>query len=210
MIDIISDEAFERIKLILHGVPGGAEKALYGVISRATSTIRTVSLDGITSVYDISKKGVRDRKNTTINLRTSKVEGGVVGKIVYSGHKIPLIRFGVTPEKSTPRSYGVPVNIGGNWVMARPGVQVAARKRRDSPMKKSETAFIATMGSGHTGIFERRNKGSSKITERMGLSTAQMAANSDVLEKAEAAAQETIAKRTEHEITRILQGYGGR
>ena len=189
MIDIISDEAFERIKLILHGVPGGAEKALYGVISRATSTIRTVSLDGITSVYDIKKKDVRDGRSTAIKTRTSKVDGGIVGYITYSGNKIPLHRFGVTSKQ---------------------GATVKARQRRDRPFTRFDNAFIARMRGGRKGIFERESRSRLPVNEFKAVATAQMAADSGVLEKVEAAAQETIAKRTEHEITRILQGYGGR
>jgi hypothetical protein len=190
MIDIVSDEAFARINLILHGVPRGAEKALYGVISRATTTIRKVSLEGITSVYDIKAAAIRDRQNTTINLKTKKVDGGVIGVIQYSGSKIPLFRFGVTPK--APQQ----------------GAKVKARQRKDRPMTTFENAFIARTKSGHMGIFERDGRKRLPISEIMGAATAQMAADTGVIDKAEAAAQETIVKRTEHEITRILQGLG--
>ena len=42
-----------------------------------------------------------------------------------------------------------------------------------------------------------------------GPSTAHMMGNENVLDKVEQAAQETIDKRVEQEITRILNGYGG-
>lgn len=41
-----------------------------------------------------------------------------------------------------------------------------------------------------------------------GPSPAHMMANENVLDKVEEAAQDTIDKRVEHEITRILNGYG--
>ena len=63
--------------------------------------------------------------------------------------------------------------------------------------------------SGHTGMFERDGTGRLPITEFMGPSAAQMAANSVVVEQVEEKAQEVINKRIEHEITRILNGYGG-
>mgnify|MGYP003171504434 FL=1 len=65
------------------------------------------------------------------------------------------------------------------------------------------------MKSGHTGMFERDGAGRLPITEFMGPSAAQMAANSVVVEQVEEKAQEVINKRIEHEITRILNGYGG-
>ena len=43
----------------------------------------------------------------------------------------------------------------------------------------------------------------------MGLSAAQMIGNSDVIERVESEAQETISARIDHEIDRILNGYGG-
>lgn len=212
MIEVISDEALDRVRLILHGVPGGVEKALRGIISRAASTVRKTTIEGITSVYDIKQKDIRDRKNTTINMRTKKADGGIVSEVKYSGGKIPLYRFGVKPKDPKPQNYFVPVYLDERWVMVRPGGTVSARQRKDKPYTKYENGFVATMSasSGHAGIFERKRKYSNKITEIMGASTAQMADNAVVIEKVEAAAEETIVKRTEHEISRILHGYGGK
>ena len=72
-----------------------------------------------------------------------------------------------------------------------------------------QDAFIARMQSGHTGMFERDGSKRLPISEFMGPSTAQMAGNSIVLADVEEKAQEVINKRVEHEITRILNGYGG-
>jgi hypothetical protein len=191
MIDIVAEEAFERVQLILHGVPGGAEKAFYGIISRATTTIKTVSLEGITSVYDIKRKDIQDARNTAITTRTKKVDGGVIGFINYAGTKIPLFRFNVKP--SSPKQ----------------GATVKARQRKDRGMTQFETAFVADMRAGR-GIFERTTRARLPVSQIMGVSTAQMAADSGVMKKAEEAAQETIVTRTEHEISRILQGYGVR
>lgn len=212
MIDIMSDEAFERINLILHSVPGGAEKALKGIISRATSTVRKTTLEGITSVYDIKQKDLRDRQNTTINMRTKKTDGGIIGEISFSGGKIPLYRFGVTPQKPKMQGTKIPIKFGDRWILVAPGAPVKARQRKDKGYTKFDNAFIANMKSGHIGMFERKHGGLNRlpIQEIMGASTAQMAADSVVLKKVEAAAGETIAKRTEHEISRILSGYGGK
>jgi hypothetical protein len=70
-------------------------------------------------------------------------------------------------------------------------------------------AFIAKMKSGHTGVFEREKTTRLPVTERMGLSVPQMAENSVVMEQVENKAQEVINKRVDHEISRILNGYGG-
>ena len=207
MIEIISDEAFERVRLLLHGVPSGAEKALTAIVSRATATVRKATLEGITSVYDIKQTDVRDRKNTTINVRTRKTDGGIAGEITFSGRKIPLYRFGVTPKQPKTQGAKVTVNFGDRWASVAPSAPVSARLRKDKPKTKFNDAFVAGMESGHIGVFERRGQRRLPVSEIMWVSTAQMAANSVVLEKVEAAAAETVAKRTEHEVSRILNGY---
>jgi hypothetical protein len=209
MINIMSDEAMKRVNLILSGVPQGAEKALTGIITRARTTARTTALEGITRVYDIAQKDIRDRQHTTINMRTRRVEGGVVGEVSFSGAKIPLYRFGVSPKQPRVQGTKVPVKYGDRWVMVAPGAPVKARQRKDKAPTKFDNAFIAKMKSGHLGMFERSGSERTPITEIMGASTAQMAGDTAVLERVETAVMETIAKRAEHEITRILHGYGG-
>ena len=160
----ITAEQIERVNLILSGVPGGIEKALSSTIRRANNTVRSETLKGITTVYAITRQNVR--AETTIKVRTQSSDGGIVGTVLFAGHKIPLYRFNVSPT-------------------------------------------IARMQSGHTGMFERDGSKRLPISEFMGPSTAQMAGNSIVLADVEEKAQEVINKRVEHEITRILNGYGG-
>lgn len=185
----ITNEQIERVNLILSSVPKGAEKAITSVIRRANNTVRTEAVKGITSVYAISRQNVR--AETTINVRTQKVDGGVVGTVSFAGYKIPLYRFNVSPT--------LPVQHA----------TVSAAVLNESGRTPFAEAFIAKMKSGHTGMFERDGTARLPITEFMGPSTAQMAANSVVLEAVEDKAQEVINKRVEHEITRILNGYGG-
>ena len=122
---------------------------------------------------------------------TQKVDGGVVGMVSFAGYKIPLYRFNVSPTLPVQRA------------------TVSAAVLAESGRTPFAHAFIAKMKSGHTGMFERDGTGRLPITEFMGPSAAQMAANSVVVEQVEEKAQEVINKRIEHEITRILNGYGG-
>ena len=183
MIQITADQ-IERVNLILSGVPKGAEKAMASVIRRANNTVRSEALKGITSVYAITRQNVR--ADTTIKVRTQKADGGVVGTVSFAGYKIPLYRFNVSPTLPVQRA------------------TVSAAVLAESGRTPFAHAFIAKMKSGHTG-----GTGRLPITEFMGPSAAQMAANSVVVEQVEEKAQEVINKRIEHEITRILNGYGG-
>jgi hypothetical protein len=185
----ITTEQIERVNLILQEVPHGAEKALSSVIRRAESTVRTEAVKQMTGVYAISKQNIR--AESTVNMRTKKADGGIVGTVSFAGYKLPLYRFSVSPTMPVQRA------------------TVKAAVLKENAQTPFEHAFIAQMKSGHTGMFERDTKARTPITEFMGPAVAQMAGNSVVVEKVEEAAQETINKRVEHEITRILNGYGG-
>lgn len=86
--------------------------------------------------------------------------------------------------------------------------RIAEKTFEDGELQTDGTRdFIAKVL--HTGMFERDGSKRLPISEFMGPSTAQMAGNSIVLADVEEKAQEVINKRVEHEITRILNGYGG-
>ena len=184
----ITNEQIERVNLILSGVPNGVEKALKSVIQRANNTVRAEAIKVISEVYAITRQNIR--AETTINVRTKKRRRHCRA-VSFAGYKIPLYRFNVSPT--------LPVQHA----------TVSAAVMKDNGRTPFEQAFIAKMKSGHTGMFERDGTARLPITEFMGPSTAQMAANSVVLEQVEEKAQTVVNNRIEHEITRILNGYGG-
>ncbi|MBE6012088.1 MAG: hypothetical protein E7234_05975 [Lachnospiraceae bacterium] len=188
MIEITSEQ-IEKVHLLLNNIPRGAEKALSSVISRANNTVKTEVIKGITDVYSISQKNIR--ADTNIKMQTKNTGDGIVGTVLFAGYKLPLYRFNVSPKKPSQKS------------------MVKASLMKSNTQTPFEHAFIAQMKSGHIGVFKRDTGKRFPVSEYMGLSTAQMARNSVVLEKVEEAAQETINKRIEHEISRILNGYGG-
>jgi hypothetical protein len=206
----ITTEQIERINLILHGIPGGVSKALNAVIQRGVSALRSNALNEITKVYTITKKDVRAESNIKISRVYSKdSNSGVIGTIEYAGASIPLIRFGAKSSGSKG---------------------VYARQMKSSGRELFRHAFIAKMKSGHIGMFERVNdnymksrKGQTKHSQMIGYngskkyydqfygsSVAHMLNNPGVKAELEKKVQETIDKRIEHEIHRILKGYGGK
>lgn len=104
---------------------------------------------------------------------------------VSAYRRIPLIQFGAKgPEPSRGRGRGVSYRLGG--------------QRRRAPR-----AFIATMKSGHRGVFQRREgAGRNPIVELHGPSILR------VVEKfvplGEARANEVLPKNFEHEISYAL------
>jgi len=184
----ITSEQIDRVNLILSGIPGGAQKAFSSVIRRANSTVKAETVRQITSTYAISAQNARSGGN--IQARVQKSDGGVVGTVSFAGYKLPLYRFNVSPTLPIQRA------------------TVKAAVMKGNAQTPFTHAFIARMKNGHTGMFERETGSSFPVTEFMAQSTAQMAGNDEVLEHVSEKAQETINKRIEHEITRILNGYG--
>jgi len=185
----ITSEQIERINLILSGIPGGAQKAFSSVIRRTNSTVKAETVRQITSTYAISAQNARAGAN--IRARVKSADGGVIGTVSFAGYKLPLYRFNVSPTMPIQR------------------VTVKAAVMKENAQTPFAHAFIARMKNGHTGMFERDTTRSFPVTEFMAQSTAQMAGNDEVLERVSEKAQETVNKRVEHEITRILNGYGG-
>ena len=126
----ITAEQIERVNLILSSVPGGIEKALSSTIRRANNTVRSETLKGITTVYAITRQNVR--AETTIKVRTQSSDGGIVGTVLFAGHKIPLYRFNVSPTIPIQRATVSAAVLAGNG---------------RTPF---QDAFIARMQSGHT------------------------------------------------------------
>lgn len=185
----ITDEQISRVESILKGIQNGPEKVFYNVINRALSTVRTVSGKEIREIYAISQKDLRSE--STIKLHKAS-KSDLSGEITFAGCSIPLYRFNVTPKLPTQ------------------GITVRAAVLKSSAQTEFESAFIGLMKSGHTGIFERTTAKRFPIREFYGPSVAHMAGNSIALTKMEQAAQETIDKRIDVEINRILNGYGGK
>lgn len=190
MIGITSEQA-ARVESILNGIQGGPEKAFFNVINRALDTVRVETGRQIRTVYTIAQKDLRAESN----IRMKKASAGdLVGEIAFSSGVIPLYRFNVTPKQPTPTQR----------------TKVKAAVLKSSSQEEFEHAFIARMKSGHVGMFERETRSRIPIREFPGPSIKAMVENTVVIEKVEKAANETIEKRIQQEISRILAGYGGR
>lgn len=202
MINIeISEENLERTEKLLAGIPKGAERAFSNAINRGLSHLKTQAFKEVREVYAVKLSDL----NSATKVRVQKAGGqSPVGYINFAGVKIPLYKFKASPSSpGSKQKVKAGVKIGGGATF--------------------ENAFIARMMSGHLGVFERTgeqgiekrlekykpNKYTEKVEEKMGLAAEQMIRNEDVLEKVSEEAQKKVNERLEHEIYRILNGYGG-
>lgn len=199
----VSAETIERVEALLAGVPKGAERALSNAMNRGLSKVKTGASKKVREVYTVQSNAINEATNTRIK-RTST--GNLAGFISFAGYKIPLYKF-----KVTPKAPGI-----------KKKVVAAVKKGGGTPF---EHAFIAQMGNGHIGVFERtgtygennarvqkygkKNKHTEDIEEKMGLAMGQMLGNPKVIEELEKEAQKTVDERIVHEIDRLLNGYGG-
>jgi hypothetical protein len=211
MIRVEAERAvIEKVNILLANVPGGAEKAFKGAFARAQSAVRTAATKEISKVYAITQTDVRAESNIT--LRTRKAENEIIGELSFSGFKIPLYRFGVTPKRPTPRE--------GDFI------RVSVMK---GTTKLFRHAFNAKIQSGHMGVFERvpgkrmknRRGGKNELNmhtqaigkysdgsdQLYGPSVSGMLENAEVMNEMEEVAINTVNTRLEHEIERILTGY---
>lgn len=185
MIEITS-ETIERTQTLLAGIPKGAERAFSNAINRAVTRVKTKAFQDVRSVYGIKQS---DLKADTVTRVQKASTGNITGYVSFSGVKIPLYKFNVSP-KAAKKSKNIKAGVmKGSWTAF-------------------EHAFIAQMNSGHIGIFERESTERLPIKEIMGLSGAQMVQNEEIIDKLTEEAQEKVEERLQHEIERILNGYG--
>ena len=183
----ITNEQIERVNLILGNVKNAPNKVFSNVINRALTTVRSQSGKRIRETYNVKQSDISSNQN----MKMKRASGGdLAGEIEFAGTVIPLIKFKVSPAQ--PKHKTVSVSV----LKAEGG-------------KRLESAYVADLGTYGVGVFERMTSKRDSSTQLFGPSTAHMMENENVLEKVESAAQETIDKRVEQEITRILNGYGG-
>lgn len=193
--------AIEKASLLLSSVPGGAERAVKAAITRTVDHLKANATREIRKEYAIAQANLRMYEN--VKTRTSN--SGLTQEIIFSGSKLPLYRFSVSPKYPMyDKSKVISQIINGKAKAVHPGKPVKASIKKDSSGSVSSKAFIAAMESGHIGVFERTGEKTRKITERYALSIPQMLANEDVRNSLIATSNAKFVERVEHEITRIL------
>lgn len=181
----ISNEQIERVNAVLRGIRNGSGRVFSNAINRALATVQSKSGDTIREVYNIKKRDISGNQRMK---RASSSD--LAGEIEFAGTVIPLIKFRVSP--SQPKRKAVSASV----LKAEGGKRLAE-------------AYVADLGVYGVGVFERMTQKRESSTQLFGPSVAHMAENANVLEKMEAVAQEKLNERIDHEITRILNGYGG-
>lgn len=173
--------SLQRVTALLSSIPGAIPKASHAALKRAGESARTQAGRLAAAEYHISQGGFT--ANSKQKVQTS--ETGMT--IRYAGRVLPLLTF--------------------NTRYTRGGGSMFAQVRRDSGGGALRHVFTANIG-GRLGAFERKGPGRFPVEGKYGPSTAHMMQNEKVTEEMVKTMEETYDKRIEHEITRILSGYG--
>jgi hypothetical protein len=186
-ISEVGAESLSRINKILAGIPGGIWKASYAALKRAGDTAKTRAGQFAAEAYTIKKGDFM--KNVHQKSHIKSESGGIVSmSISYAGNVLPLLTF--------------------NTKYSRSGL-LQTQVKRDGATAVLERAFAARV-FGPIGVFERVTEKRFPIEQKFGPSTAHMMSSEQVVEKMDATVRETFERRLEHEITRVLNGWGGK
>jgi hypothetical protein len=181
----IDDKELERLKTVLAGVPKGAARAISSAANRAASAARTEATKQVRAQYIIKAQDVR----SPISIEKASVSR-LTATLRASGRVIPLSKFRISPRSPN---------------QSRP---LRAQVKKGSSGGIVQHAFVAKMPSGHAGVYMRKTRRRLPIKELFGPSVPHMIGSKEVMEKIEVRAAEVLEDRLEHEITRLLRGYG--
>ncbi|WP_298029692.1 hypothetical protein [uncultured Dysosmobacter sp.] len=185
MVDIAED-SLDKATRLLAGISGGVYKAVGSALSRAAASGKTAAKGAVTKEYTISQSEFLARTKN-INHFVRETGGGISVVFGFRGNVIPLIKFNTR------------VNGSG---------QIVTQVKRSGTAETLNRAFSAQI-SGHRGIFERVGVSRFPIKELYGPATPQMMlANEAVTDEIDRKMAETYEKRIDHEILRVLNGWG--
>lgn len=169
---------------MLAGIQGGLRKAFGSAATRTAKSSTNLASNDIRKEYIISDSDFKKYTHSSFKSDANGVS------IEFKGWHIPLIAFEAKFGKDG---------------------KVSARVKRSSSRKILDNAFVRSVSRSHTGIFERILDERLPIREFFGPSVPQMMSYNEELQEAIAEhTRETFEKRFDHEVMRILNGWGGK
>lgn len=185
--DEVGEFGLDRATKLLAGIPDGVYRAVGSAVKRSAQHGLTVGMKFVAEEYAINQGDLKARTRN-INIVEKSGCGSYSVTFGYRGNVIPLIRFDTHFTD---------------------GAVISARVLRANARKELDHAFIAQMG-GHTGVFERESRSRFPIKEMFGPSAVQaFYAREETVDKMNDALLEKYETRIDHEITRVLNGWGG-
>ena len=182
MMQIVFDEkALQRVRNQLSAVPRQISVIMPRAINRTAGPARTQ---------------IASRLRGELKLKSSVIKKGITwikatrnwwrSDLFVSRRRIPLINFGAKQTAA-----GVAYTIS-----------------KTSGRKIISSAFIATMASGHTGVFRRKTKSRKPIMELYGLSLGQaFSGAAGIASEVVSSANKNLARNIDMQVKHILSKY---
>lgn len=200
---VVDSAEIDRAQRALRRVPGGAPKAITRTLNRAVQSGKGAASKSARQTHLLQPKKLSEA------LTVKRADSGLVASLVARGKPRALTYYKIKP--SHPLYAQVKKSGGGNI----PG------------------GFVATMKSGHKGVFVRRQegnrgtiskylhgerprnrkrgtgttKGRAALKELYGPSVPGIMKNQSVINAFGDQAKETFSKRLPHEVSALLRGY---
>ncbi|NCE66071.1 hypothetical protein D1159_16160 [Pseudoflavonifractor sp. 524-17] len=185
IVDVV-EESLDKVTRLLAGINGGVYKAVGSALTRAAAAGKTAAKQPVTKEYAISQSEFLARTRN-INHFVRESSGSISVVFGFRGNVIPLTKFNT--------------RINGSG-------QVVTQVKRSGSAATLDRAFSAQMG-GHRGIYERIGVKRFPVEELYGPATPQMMySNEEVTDEIERKVADTYEKRIDHEILRLLNGWG--
>lgn len=166
----------------LEKLEGSVKHRVLGrALNRTITGVRTDVSSGIRKRLNVKASDVRK----VISVRRARA-AELSAEIVIAGKGAPLAVFGARQTKK-----GVTIKV-----------------LRGGARKTIRGAFIATMKSGHKGVFVRRGKRQLPIDERFGEAPAQSVLTSTIMNTVTTRARERFERELAHEMSRVLPTRG--
>lgn len=188
------EKQFEHARSLLGRIPEGAPKAISSALNKTVKGIRTDAAKKAADDYVISSGKVMEKTDISKAAPQSLIAG-----FVAKGRPIRLINFNVNP-KQFPRK--------------RPKKRPSSATKRGTSRKVLPYSFIAKVRGDHVGVFSRvpgktaKTEGKEVLQQRYGPSVPQMLGSSNIKSFVDERARARLGKALDHEIERILKGWG--
>ena len=185
-IDITDN--IEQAEQLMDAFGSQGARGVSRAINRAVMGIRTDVVKVVRRDYNVKAAVVRR------GLKVRQARGKALeGAAIVSGSRIPLIQFRARP--ATPDAKRPPGGVSVHVKSARKAVR---------------HAFIAQMGSGHIGVFQRQGAGSLPISEKFSYAVPEMLDQADAVQTIEDNAVQRFSRTLDHQMNYLLQKMGAR
>lgn len=211
MVEISIDSSeLKQLQKTLKGIKNGVPRVVVPAINRALSSGQTTIKRQIRNSYTIKYKDIPTKVNRATR-HTATGEAG--GNITIKQGMLDLNKFPFTPKK--------PFNLA-SWYGKQTGVKITphpqVRRSRARPImhvqvkrgggKDIPHGFTAAMPAGYLGPFVRKGKTRLPIKKLVTIGAPIMATQPGVGPAVNKEMGDTLAKRLDHELERVLTSAG--